>query len=54
MRELEEMSYEEISEVLKIPVGTVRSRLFNARKMLKDRLIKQGLADGVYENEAEN
>ena len=49
MRELEELSYEEISEALDIPVGTVRSRLFNARKLLKDRLIKQGLADGLYE-----
>jgi RNA polymerase sigma-70 factor (ECF subfamily) len=49
MRELEEMSYEDISDMLDIPVGTVRSRLFNARKILKDRLIKQGLADDLYE-----
>ncbi len=49
MREIDDLSYEEISELLKIPVGTVRSRLFNARQVLRDRLIKQGLADGVYE-----
>ncbi|MDR2104557.1 MAG: hypothetical protein LBP51_02255 [Deferribacteraceae bacterium] len=36
-----------MSEMLKIPVGTVRSRLFNARQILKDRLLKQGLADDV-------
>lgn len=34
MYEMQDMSYEEISEKLKVPVGTVRSRLFNARKEL--------------------
>ena len=34
MYEMQDMSYEEISEKLKCPVGTVRSRLFNARKEL--------------------
>ncbi len=34
MYEMQEMSYEEISEKIKCPVGTVRSRLFNARKEL--------------------
>lgn len=34
MYEMQDMSYEEISERLKVPVGTVRSRLFNARKEL--------------------
>ena len=31
---MQEMSYEEISKKIKCPVGTVRSRLFNARKEL--------------------
>ncbi|BAI80527.1 DNA-directed RNA polymerase sigma 70 factor, ECF subfamily [Deferribacter desulfuricans SSM1] len=48
LREVEDMSYEEIAETLKIPVGTVRSRLFNARQIIKNRLISQGLADGLY------
>jgi RNA polymerase sigma-70 factor (ECF subfamily) len=48
LREVDDLSYEEISDMLNIPVGTVRSRLFNARQILKDRLIKQGLADGMY------
>ena len=48
MREIEESSYEEIAELLEIPVGTVRSRLYKARQLLRDRLIKQGLADGIY------
>lgn len=51
MREVNDLSYDEISEILKIPVGTVRSRLFNARQILKERLIKQGLADGVYDKQ---
>ncbi|ADR18867.1 RNA polymerase sigma factor [Calditerrivibrio nitroreducens] len=48
LREVEDMSYEEIADILKIPIGTVRSRLFNARQIIKERLIKQGLADGLY------
>ena len=31
-REMHELSYEEIAQTLSIPVGTVRSRLFEARK----------------------
>ena len=38
MREFEEMSYEEIAGTLNCPVGTVRSRLFHARRILKDKL----------------
>ena len=34
MRELEEMSYRQISEVMSIPVGTVMSRLSRARRRL--------------------
>ncbi len=34
MYEMQDMSYEEISEKIHVPVGTVRSRLFNARKEL--------------------
>jgi len=48
LREVEDLSYEEIAEILNIPIGTVRSRLFNARQIIKERLIKQGLADGLY------
>lgn len=47
LREVEDMSYEEISELLNIPLGTVRSRLFNARQIIKDRLVKQGLTDQI-------
>ena len=34
LREIEELSYEEISETLQVPKGTVMSRLFHARRKL--------------------
>ena len=34
LRELEDMSYRDIAEVTGVPVGTVMSRLFRARKLL--------------------
>ena len=38
LRDIEQMNYAEISEVLNVPVGTVKSRLHRARCMLKRRL----------------
>ena len=38
---LQEMTYREISEILSMPEGTVKSYLFRARKLLKDRLEKR-------------
>ncbi len=37
--DMEEMSYEEAAEAMEVPVGTVRSRLFRGRKLLRQRLI---------------
>jgi len=37
LRELQGMSYDEIAEALSIPRGTVESRLFRARNMLRER-----------------
>jgi RNA polymerase sigma-70 factor, ECF subfamily len=38
LREFEQLSYAEIAEVLRLPVNTVRSRLFRARLALRDLL----------------
>ena len=38
LRTYDEMSYEELAESLGLEVGTVRSRLFRARQMLKEIL----------------
>jgi len=40
LREIEGFSYEEISQILDLPVGTVRSRLHRARNILKESLQK--------------
>src|SRR6476660_746751 len=41
LRDLEELSYKEISQLLNIPIGTVMSRLARARKRLQKTLCKQ-------------
>ena len=38
LREFESYSYEEISEMLNLPAGTVMSRLFYARKKLAEKM----------------
>jgi RNA polymerase sigma-70 factor, ECF subfamily len=40
LRDIQGFSYEEIRDILKIPDGTVKSRLFRARNALKDCLFK--------------
>ena len=38
LRELEGCTYDQISQILEVPVGTVRSRLYRARIQLRDHL----------------
>ncbi|MHC4779184.1 MAG: sigma-70 family RNA polymerase sigma factor, partial [Planctomycetota bacterium] len=49
LRYLEELSYEEMAEILELPMGTVKNRLFRAREKLKDLLSPKEarLLDGV-------
>ena len=54
LREYEQLSYAEIAELMKIPVNTVRSRLFRARMALKawlepDHQIERAAASPVSE-----
>jgi RNA polymerase sigma-70 factor (ECF subfamily) len=39
LREYEQLNYEEIGSLLRLPINTVRSRLFRARLALKDELL---------------
>jgi RNA polymerase sigma-70 factor (ECF subfamily) len=41
LREYEQLSYSDIAELLRIPVNTVRSRLFRSRLALKGYLESQ-------------
>jgi len=38
LRHLQEMTYEEMAEILTIPIGTIKTHLFRARNLLKERL----------------
>jgi len=38
LREIQELSYEEIAQTLKCSIGTVRSRIFRGRQLLQHRL----------------
>ena len=40
LREVEGMSYEDMAVVLKVPIGTVRSRIFRARQFIEQRMSK--------------
>jgi RNA polymerase sigma-70 factor (ECF subfamily) len=41
LKEMEDLSYEEIAEIVGCPIGTVRSRIHRARSELREKL--QGL-----------
>jgi RNA polymerase sigma-70 factor (ECF subfamily) len=38
LRDLQDVSYEAVADILKVPIGTVKSRLHRARRALKARL----------------
>lgn len=45
--DLEEFSYAEAAEVLDVPVGTVRSRLFRARRRMQTSLLQHAIDMGL-------
>lgn len=48
LREVDGLSYEEISEIMSCPIGTVRSRIFRAREAIDGRL-RPLLTDSIIE-----
>ncbi len=44
--DIEGFTYEEISKIINVPIGTVRSRLFRARNMLKEKLKEYAISKG--------
>ena len=40
LREVEGMSYEDMADLLQIPIGTVRSRIFRARQFIEEKMSK--------------
>jgi len=43
LRHLQEMTYAEMADILSLPVGTVKTHLFRARNLLKERIVAQHL-----------
>jgi RNA polymerase sigma-70 factor (ECF subfamily) len=46
LRDVEELSYEEIGEITGLPPGTVKSRIFRARAQLKE-LVERELGEKI-------
>jgi RNA polymerase sigma factor (sigma-70 family) len=46
---LNDMSYEEITQALKLPVGTVKNRLFRAKEKLKEIILKNYSEEEIFE-----
>lgn len=54
LRDFQDMSYDEISELLSLPLGTVKSRIKRAREKIKQILCEETeLFSGKYVNEYE-
>ncbi len=49
LKEVEKLSYEQIAEIVGIPVGTVGSRLNKARRELREHLQRLGWKVETYE-----
>lgn len=47
LSDMHELSYKEIAEALDIPLGTVRSRIFRGRRLLRESLAEYARANGM-------
>lgn len=54
LREIHGASYEEIAQILDIPMGTVMSRLFRARSLLRNALLPHDGTDNGTASPAQN
>ncbi|MFU8802475.1 MAG: sigma factor-like helix-turn-helix DNA-binding protein, partial [Bradymonadaceae bacterium] len=45
--DLNDFSYKEIAHILACPVGTVMSRLFRGRKMMREQLVETAYERGI-------
>lgn len=52
LSDVEGLSYEEIANVLDVPVGTVKSRLFRGRRLLQTRLYDYAVSMGYIKGQA--
>lgn len=52
--DVEGFTYEEIAKIIDVPIGTVRSRLFRARNMLKDKLKEYAEQLGFKDQRSKN
>ena len=50
MADLQDMSYKEIADIMGCPLGTVMSRLFRGRKLLREALAEYARQHGVQGN----
>ena len=50
LREFDGLSYEQIAEIVKCPVGTVRSRIFRGREMIEDVVSKHMEKNSINKN----
>ena len=54
LSDLQDFKYEEIAEILGVPIGTVRSRLFRARNLLAKDLKDYAESNGFTNNRTKN
>ena len=51
LSDLHGMRYQEVAEILGVPLGTVKSRLFRGRKLLQEALYEYAIESGFLEEE---
>jgi len=44
LREMEQLSYKEMADIMKCNIGTVMSRLHHARRKIRDKLVQRGFS----------